>query len=128
VASTLVVVLVVGQSSRLVSAEEAECPNECCASAVSCGKGLSLCSSEQEGEACNGCDGTTKVRVCKSCTQERQCTAKEGDATTCGETFTGTCTEATLGYFYCKKTAAGGDHSCSVDDECTGDTACPAED
>jgi len=103
------------------------CPKQCCSTGVSCGgedaSPLSICSPEQGGKACNGCDGTTSVRLCASCVQDRKCTMKDGDPTKCGKPFTGICTKATLGYYYCKKTAAGGTHKCEIK-ECTGDKAC----
>lgn len=107
------------QASRLVGAE---CPKEVCNSAKKCNDILNFCSPEQEGEACNGCDGSASVRLCSKSAQERQCT-KKTTATSCGNKFTGTCTKARLGYFYCKNTAAGGSHSCDRT-ECTGDSAC----
>lgn len=104
----------------------AACPNTCCSPAGPCGTAMSACSYEQEGNACNGCDGTAQVRVCADCTQSRSCTATTAAATTCGNKFTGTCTQfPVLNYMYCKQTAAGGTHSCTVQEECTGDTACP---
>lgn len=109
------------QQSALVAAP---CPKQCCAPAKACGTLLSFCSSNQSGQSCNGCDGTTNVRVCASCVQTRKCTAKGGAATVCGNKFTGICTRAKLGYYYCKKTAAGGTHNCTVQNECTGDKAC----
>ncbi|QDV50727.1 hypothetical protein Enr17x_27700 [Gimesia fumaroli] len=105
--------------------EAAACPKECCAPAKACGTLLSFCSPEQSGKSCNGCDGTTNVRLCAKCVQDRKCTAKTGAATVCGNKFTGTCVRHSVyGYYYCKKTAAGGSHSCTVSGECTGDKAC----
>lgn len=108
------------------------CPKQCCSPAAACGGEtgnppgpLSICSPEQAGQPCNGCDGTAQVRVCANCVQDRKCTAKAGNPTVCGNPFTGICTKAALKYFYCKKTQAGGQHSCNVSNECTGDAACP---
>lgn len=98
------------------------CPKEICNSGQKCNEILQFCSAEQENKDCNGCDGTTVFRLCTKSVQDRQCTQKD-KATTCGDKFTGTCKQATFGYYYCKKTAAGGTHSCDKT-ECTGDTAC----
>ncbi|MFO1043874.1 MAG: hypothetical protein U0941_18995 [Planctomycetaceae bacterium] len=99
-----------------------ECPKEICNAGQKCNEILQFCSAEQKDKDCNGCDGTTVFRLCTKSVQDRECTKKTA-ATTCGEKFTGTCKEATFGYFYCKKTAAGGTHSCDKI-ECESDKAC----
>lgn len=123
VACAVIYLATVAGSWQAVTLIGAECPKEICNTAKKCNDILNFCSPEQEGQECNGCDGSASIRLCSKTVQERKCT-KKTTATSCGNKFTGTCTkDSVFGYFYCKKTAAGGSHSCDRT-ECTGDAAC----
>jgi hypothetical protein len=134
--STITIGCLLFAASPYVNADEEECPTQTCLAGYQCGgqKGIvyppgamSLCSEDQEGGACNWCDGTTVVRLCSETAQERKCVSPE-NPTNCGNPKTGTCREASLPglgtYYWCKDTGGNGTHSCSVVDQCTGDEAC----
>lgn len=133
----LTTVLLTGGSTHQLAEGAAPCPNQTCAAGYACGGqggtikppgAMSMCTQDQEGKACNWCDGTTVVRLCIPTVQTRQCTSP-ATATTCGNPKKGICKKAYLPglgtYYWCKSSGAAGTHSCSVISQCTGDKACP---